>query len=106
MPDADYAVPAGMNRAQRAAVWLVRLYQVGFSPLLGGSCRFVPSCSVYAIEAIQRHGALRGGVLAVRRLARCRPFAPHGFDPVPPAEPPARLTPVGDRTAVPAVSHD
>lgn len=61
----------------------VRVYQVMLSPLLGGSCRYVPSCSVYAIEALERHGALRGGWLAIRRIARCHPFRPGGYDPVP-----------------------
>ena len=53
------------------------------SPLFAGSCRFVPSCSAYAVEAITRFGVIRGSRLAVRRLLRCRPFAAHGFDPVP-----------------------
>lgn len=61
----------------------VRLYQVFLSPFLGGACRFYPSCSQYAYEAIERHGARRGVVLAVKRLLRCRPFGPGGFDPVP-----------------------
>ncbi len=61
----------------------VRLYQVGLSPIFGGACRYYPSCSVYAIEALERHGAVRGGWLAVRRIARCHPFRPGGFDPVP-----------------------
>jgi uncharacterized protein len=70
---------------QRCALALVRAYQLALSPLFAGSCRFVPSCSVYAAEAIARFGAARGSWLAVRRLARCRPLAAHGFDPVPPA---------------------
>lgn len=53
------------------------------SPLFAGSCRFVPSCSAYAMEAVTRFGVIRGTGLAVRRLSRCRPFAAHGFDPVP-----------------------
>jgi putative membrane protein insertion efficiency factor len=61
----------------------VRLYQVALSPLLGGSCRYHPTCSAYAIEALERHGALRGSWLAVRRIGRCHPFRPGGFDPVP-----------------------
>jgi putative membrane protein insertion efficiency factor len=64
-------------------VVLVRGYQLAISPLIGMHCRFSPSCSSYAIEAIERHGALRGGWLALRRIARCHPFAPGGFDPVP-----------------------
>jgi putative membrane protein insertion efficiency factor len=62
---------------------LIRLYQLVLSPLVGGACRFVPSCSAYAREAIERHGAARGSWLALRRLARCHPFGGSGFDPVP-----------------------
>ena len=62
---------------------LVRGYQLALSPFFGGSCRFLPSCSAYAIEAIRMHGAWRGAVLALRRLARCHPFARAGHDPVP-----------------------
>jgi len=61
----------------------VRGYQVVLSPFLGGACRFHPSCSHYACEAIERHGALRGAGLALRRLLRCRPFSSGGYDPVP-----------------------
>jgi uncharacterized protein len=64
-------------------VLMVRGYQVALSPLLPSSCRYYPSCSAYAIEALQRHGALRGTWLAVRRIARCHPFRPGGYDPVP-----------------------
>lgn len=53
------------------------------SPILGGHCRYVPSCSQYAQEALQRHGAWRGGRLAAARILRCHPFSPGGFDPVP-----------------------
>lgn len=66
-----------------ALILVVRVYQVVLSPIFGGSCRYFPSCSAYAIEALERHGALRGGWLAVRRIARCHPFRPGGFDPVP-----------------------
>ena len=62
---------------------LVRGYQLIISPLLPPSCRFMPSCSQYALEAIMRHGAVRGTWLTVRRLVRCHPFHPGGFDPVP-----------------------
>jgi putative membrane protein insertion efficiency factor len=67
-------------------VLLVRAYQVALSPLLPAACRYHPTCSHYAIEALEKHGAMRGGWLAVKRIARCHPFRPGGFDPVP--EPP------------------
>jgi putative membrane protein insertion efficiency factor len=62
---------------------LVRGYQLSLSPLLPAACRYYPSCSAYAIEALERHGAMRGSWLAARRIARCNPFRPGGFDPVP-----------------------
>jgi uncharacterized protein len=65
------------------AVLLIRVYQWSVSPLLGARCRFYPSCSQYALEAVQRFGAVRGAALALRRLLRCHPFHPGGFDPVP-----------------------
>lgn len=61
----------------------VRAYQVVLGPLLGGACRYYPSCSVYAIEALEKHGAARGSWLALRRILRCHPFRPGGYDPVP-----------------------
>ncbi|MBV6424222.1 MAG: putative membrane protein insertion efficiency factor [Steroidobacteraceae bacterium] len=62
---------------------LIRLYQWTLSPLLGPRCRFYPSCSHYALEAVDRFGVLRGGWLAARRIGRCHPWHPGGFDPVP-----------------------
>lgn len=63
--------------------FMIRGYQLALSPILGGSCRFTPSCSVYASEAIDRHGAFRGSVLAIKRIARCHPLCHGGYDPVP-----------------------
>ncbi|HTT42847.1 MAG TPA: membrane protein insertion efficiency factor YidD [Steroidobacteraceae bacterium] len=65
------------------AALLIRLYQWCVSPLLGPRCRFYPSCSQYAHEALLRFGLIRGGALAARRLLRCHPWHPGGFDPVP-----------------------
>ncbi|GIV57054.1 MAG: putative membrane protein insertion efficiency factor [Candidatus Kapaibacterium sp.] len=62
---------------------IIRAYQRWISPLLGAQCRFYPTCSQYAIEAIERYGAAKGIWLAVRRIARCHPWHPGGFDPVP-----------------------
>ena len=63
-------------------VALLRFYKAAVSPLLPPSCRFVPTCSEYAMEAVQKYGALRWGWMGVRRLLRCHPFHPGGFDPV------------------------
>ncbi len=77
---------------KQVLIGMVRFYQVALSPFLGGCCRFEPSCSAYGIEAIQRHGCLRGLWLAFGRVARCHPFHPGGFDPVPPAHDSERAT--------------
>lgn len=69
----------------RLLVAPIRIYQLLISPLLGPRCRFYPSCSAYAVEALTTHGALRGTYLAVRRLGRCHPWNPGGLDPVPPS---------------------
>jgi hypothetical protein len=78
--------------ATRAALALVRAYQLLISPLLGPHCRFQPTCSTYAHDALERHGLARGSLLTVRRLARCHPIGflggGQGFDPVPGAERP------------------
>ena len=72
-----------MTRPQRLGVGAVRLYQATLSPLLGPACRYAPSCSQYAAEAIERHGLGRGSWLAARRLLRCHPWGGSGWDPVP-----------------------
>jgi len=66
-----------------ALVFLLRIYQAILSPLLPAACRFDPTCSAYAVQAVQRHGAVRGSWLALRRLLRCRPGCPGGHGPVP-----------------------
>ncbi|MGB9879627.1 MAG: membrane protein insertion efficiency factor YidD [Anaerolineae bacterium] len=68
---------------KRVALALIKFYQKHISPALPPSCRFVPSCSEYAYEAIDRYGLWRGGWMAVRRLSRCHPLNPGGYDPVP-----------------------
>ena len=81
--------PGSLVRA--ALLGLIRLYQLTLSPWLGNPCRYEPTCSRYAAEAIERHGALRGVWLAAKRLGRCHPWGSSGYDPVPIANgPPAR----------------
>jgi uncharacterized protein len=72
---------------------LIRLYQLAVSPALPPSCRYLPSCSDYALEALARHGVLCGLALALRRLARCHPWGGSGYDPVPPSAPRAGAAP-------------
>jgi len=73
------------------AAWLmalpVRAYRLLFSPWVGHNCRYQPTCSAYALEALARHGAIRGGWLAARRIGRCHPWGSSGYDPVPGADP-------------------
>lgn len=76
---------------QAALIALVKAYRVVASPLIGPSCRFHPTCSAYAIGVLRRFGPLRGSWLAVRRIARCHPWHPGGYDPVPSAPPSDRL---------------
>ena len=73
-----------MRRSPLAAVLLLLIRTYRAVPKRGGTCRFHPSCSAYAVEAVETHGGLRGAWLAARRLGRCHPFHPGGFDPVPP----------------------
>jgi len=79
---------ARTDKFSYALLILIRAYVIFLSPFFGGACKFEPSCSNYANEAIARHGAKRGAVLALKRLLRCRPFTTGGFDPVPNLEPP------------------
>ena len=65
-------------------IWVVKFYQLAISPWLGGNCRYQPTCSSYAIEALETHGVRRGSWLAVRRMSRCHPWGGSGYDPVPP----------------------
>lgn len=72
-----------MNLLKYILIALIRFYQAAISPLTPPSCRFVPTCSQYGIEAIQKYGALKGGWLTLKRLSRCHPWGGSGFDPVP-----------------------
>lgn len=78
------AVPRPTTWGGRFLAWPIIAYRRWLSPVLPARCRFYPSCSAYALEAIASHGALRGTGLALRRLLRCHPFHPGGYDPVPP----------------------
>ena len=96
MTEADgQMAQARPSAAARVLMALISGYRRFISPLLGPRCRFAPSCSAYALEAIREHGALRGMWLAVRRIGRCHPFNPGGFDPVPPALHGRRTRPEG-----------
>lgn len=76
-------IAAELSVAQRVALALLRTYKILLSPLFGGSCRYLPSCSDYATEAVIRFGVIRGTWLSARRLARCHPLGGHGVDAVP-----------------------
>ena len=69
--------------SKRIMLGMIRFYRRFISPMFPPCCRFTPTCSAYALEAIQKYGALKGGYLAVRRILRCNPFHPGGYDPVP-----------------------
>ena len=78
------AIPAARGPVAKLLVGLIRGYQKYISPLkMGGTCRFMPVCSAYALEAVSRHGAVRGGAMAAARLCKCGPWHPGGYDPVP-----------------------
>jgi len=72
-----------MNLGQRLLRGAIRIYQIALSPYFGNQCRFYPTCSEYAMDAIAKHGALKGSWLAIRRIGRCHPYHPGGHDPVP-----------------------
>jgi uncharacterized protein len=81
---ASVASPGRLGRVGAdGLLLLIDLYRVSLAPLIGGFCRYEPSCSRYAEEAIRRHGALRGSALSLRRLLRCHPLRAGGYDPVP-----------------------
>lgn len=67
----------------RVLIWIVKAYQLLLSPFFGQQCRFYPTCSHYAVEALQKHGAIRGSYYTLRRLLRCHPWCDGGHDPVP-----------------------
>lgn len=101
----------GGDAVKHVLIALLRVYRAVVSPLYGEVCRYYPSCSAYALGAVQEHGSLRGSWLAVRRLARCHPWAAGGYDPVParvparePATPQQPDAPVATDTRV-ACSH-
>lgn len=87
IPDAPPATPGRPGALARLGaaplIGLVLLYRALLSPLMGGRCRFHPTCSEYALQALRRHGPVRGGWLTVRRLARCHPWGGSGYDPPP-----------------------
>ena len=64
-------------------IFIIKIYQFIFSPLIGKNCRYLPTCSEYAIESLKLHGLLKGSFFAIRRILKCHPFGGHGFDPIP-----------------------
>ncbi len=86
-PDTEPPRGRAARIARQAAVFplvvLVRFYQICISPYTRPACRYTPTCSQYALEALRRHGPLKGGWLTLKRLARCHPWGGHGYDPVP-----------------------
>jgi uncharacterized protein len=74
---------ANIHLMKTILIFIVRAYQVALSPYLPNSCRYTPTCSHYMIQAVQKHGALKGGWLGLKRIASCHPWGGHGYDPVP-----------------------
>lgn len=106
MPPSPSASPSpARSHSARALLAVVAAYRRWVSPLLGPHCRFAPTCSTYAEQALAGHGALRGSWLGLRRIARCHPFHPGGLDPVPPPRS-ARLVPDAAPAPAPAASGD
>jgi len=79
------SAPRKVSLFRRVAMFPIRVYIATLSWLLGGQCRFTPSCSRYGLEAIEKHGPIKGWWMAITRVLRCHPFTPGGYDPVPPA---------------------
>jgi len=100
------AEPGRRSTLARVALTAVRAYRRWISPARPPACRFTPSCSAYAVEAIERHGALRGGWLTARRLLRCGPWHPGGHDPVPPAVGHSGSAASGHGGAIPSTRAD
>ncbi len=71
-----------MKKMSKLLLALIRFYRAAISPLLGANCRFIPTCSAYAMQAIEKYGAWKGGMMALRRILRCHPFCKGGYDPV------------------------
>lgn len=71
------------NIFQKTLILMVKVYQQGISPFLGAHCRYTPTCSAYFIEAVEKYGALKGGWMGIKRILRCHPGRPGGYDPVP-----------------------
>ena len=77
---------ASVSLARRVGMFPIRVYQCTLAYVMGGHCRFTPTCSQYALDAISEHGVIKGWWMSVRRIGRCHPFCPGGHDPVPPAK--------------------
>jgi putative membrane protein insertion efficiency factor len=84
VPGPKAVLPSGSTLLRALLIAPIRFYRYFLSPWVGQSCRFTPTCSVYAIQAIERHGPLHGTYLGFRRICRCHPYSPGGVDPVPP----------------------